>query len=255
MNSTKIVIISCNQKSTTEKLYNQFASAGYSPSVIASGCDKSQIPDCDDMEITQNIWWSGCWQKAIDQCLEESVLWVIGGDIELLCSPHEYIQSIESSMPFGLWSPSIEGNAHEYMCSKPGVINRVKFLEGICMAISKRFIRDLGGILPYSSFNYIGWGTDVLLSIKSRIFGYENILDGGVSVYHPDTANSRIDTLYNFAYGYQAEARTLMTAMFVNEFGLHYEQQMGWREHPSMEFAENMLEENMIVHRKLEPVL
>ena len=107
-------------------------------------------------------------------------------DIELKSEPIEYRNAIEASMPFGCWSPCIEGRAHTFMQAdnyKHGEPISVKNIEGMALAVSGELMRKAKKLVEGSD---IGFGQDFWLCHMARKNGMKNIIDGRVKLFHPE---------------------------------------------------------------------
>lgn len=179
----KAVIMCHNKPKTSDALYESLSPC-FDVSLFDSGSDSDKIPK----HVTHkfgNLYWSGCWNKAIELFGSDcDVLWVIGGDIELRNKPEEYKKAIETACPFGCWSPAIEGSGRPLMLREfsKDIAWQVWHVEGQCMAVSSEIIQYFH---PFPKGNKIGWGLDLWMCCCSWENKYRNILDGRVFVFHP----------------------------------------------------------------------
>lgn len=184
--SIKAVIFNHNRRESAELLFQQLSSA-FDTALFDSGSREDQV--CSSTtHLFENLYWTGCWNRAMSLYREYDVVWGIGGDCTLLGSAAEHRMALESAFPFGTWSPAISGRAHEYM--KPPVgypkLFSVKYLEGIAFALSKE-LRDKIG--EFDSVNQIGHGHDLLACFMAREHRLKNFLDARVALSHPPSAD------------------------------------------------------------------
>ena len=205
----KAVIMSHNQPENVDRLYGELSPVFDDVEVFDSGSLPDKIP-CNISRVFPNIYWTGLWNEVIKTCKEYDAVWVLGGDIDLQRTPKECRDAIETSLPFGLWSPVISGRSKPFMkpenyLGKPmGVWN----IEGISMAISGVLLGQLNKLPEGSEF---GYGQDLWLCRESRRLGMKNIIDGRVSVFHPSGT------------GYDdSEAVKQMNDAFTRLFGADY---------------------------------
>jgi hypothetical protein len=179
----KAVIMSHNTPVTTRALYEALSPV-FDVMVMDSGSDEGQSPECP-AERYANLYYTGCWNEAMRRFGDYDVVWMIGGDVKLENSPREYRDAILSALPFGIWSPVISGHCREVGAKKMawGRVFNVYHLEGIAMAISGDMVRHIGSI---PGCNRLGWGIDIWLSWIGWSTGRRNILDGRVSLFHPE---------------------------------------------------------------------
>jgi len=201
----KAVIINHNQKESTNKLCEKLTGT-FNFSVFDSGSDEDQVSQYTTHRF-ENLYWTGCWNKAMELFKDYDVLWVIGGDVDLKNSASEYRKAIEEAMPFGCWSPAIDGRSRDFMQSSVvgNSIHRVFNIEGICMAINTDIIDKCYPLLPEMK---LGWGQDIWMSYCARQMNLNNIIDGRVVANHP----------VNFGYN-QEHARLEMISGMRNKFG------------------------------------
>lgn len=204
----KPIVISHNQPESVDALFEQLTEAFESVEVWDTHSDPDKVPKhltiADD-----NIYWEGVWNKAMQRFGDYDVLWILGGDVSLLQSSSEYKKAIEEAMPFGCWSPCIEGRAHPFMKREHyghGQPMTVKNIEGMALAVSTELIREIGG--KFELKTKIGFGQDYWLCYKSRKSGMRNIIDGSVAVSHPpgigydeQAAHDAFDEAFSVRYG------------------------------------------------------
>lgn len=205
--SIKVVIINHNKPASADILYDKLSKAFDDVELIDCGSDEHLIPSNLTIPL-DNVYWEGAWRYVMGKWFEYDVIWVVGGDIRLEDSPHDYRRAIEESMPFGCWSPSLDGRAHPFMLS--GNYNRerrrVRNVEGMCLAVSGRLIRAVGCDFELSTT--YGFGQDYWLSAMSRKNGLSNYIDGSVRVFHPQ------------GIGYdESRAHDLMEEKFSQRYG------------------------------------
>lgn len=214
MVQTKAVIFNHNQRQTSERLFKQL-SGTFDTALFDSGSDPRAVSPLST-HCFDNIYWTGCWNKAWEIFADYDVIWGIGGDCTLKAEPKEYLQAIESILPFGTWSPVVSGRAHEYMQPQQadGKVYSVIYLEGIAMAITRPLWNAIDGFDP---LNYIGHAQDLVSCFYSRAKDMKNILDGRVEVFHPPSAQYDLE-----------EARVLMFEALEREFGKNWSDVMDW---------------------------
>lgn len=186
------VIMCHNTAESTEKIRLELTKYSDSVFVIDSGSEENKRAfDRANTIYKENLYWSGCWNLAGEIFLESDadVLWVIGGDIQLLNKGSDYFECMRSASPFGLWHPVVEGRCVEFMSKKnfdgKDILN-VWRLEGIALAVSRGVLLSFYDNNCLIEGNKFGWGVDVWMSWKSRLNGNLNILDNRVSLNHPD---------------------------------------------------------------------
>lgn len=225
----KVVIFNHNQKKSAEDLYRQLRTQ-FDIALMDSGSDAEQISEHTTHQF-ENLFWTGCWNRSWELFENYDVIWGIGGDCELLSSPEEYRNAIETASPYGLWSPVVSGHSHDYM--QPDLaaqrVLSVQFLEGIAFAISKDLWTECG---PLDLCNFIGWGYDLMLAHYSRRAGSRNILDGRVELLHPPSSQ------YNFD-----EADRLMDIGLAKAFGPNYCDIIDWWRDRRISFSANAVSE------------
>lgn len=182
----KTVIMSHNTPDTTEKLYNQLSQVAQ-VNVFDSGSDVDKIPNCP-CEKCGNLYWTGCWVKAINKYRDADFLWVLGGDVSLKSEPWMYYKVMEDVAKYkiGCWSPAVSGRCRGVMSEEKarGKVWSVYHVEGIAMAVSGHLLKDMSFTIP--SGNVFGWGVDVWMSLMGWEGGMRNVVDGRVVVGHPD---------------------------------------------------------------------
>jgi glycosyltransferase involved in cell wall biosynthesis len=228
----KVVILNHNKPETSEILYQKLSEVFEDIEFIDSGSDKDKIPKSITLKFP-NIYWEGAWSYVMSHSKEADVIWVLGGDIKLLDAPLVYKKAIEAAYPFGCWSPSIEGRAHDFMLSKYywGQRKSVKNVEGMALAVSNKLLEHIGR--KFELTTKYGFGQDFWLCAKSLEFGLTNYIDGSVKVFHPEEIG------YN-----ESEALDLMEDAFGRAYGPSYRRSFfNYFEH----FHKNLLEgENMM---------
>lgn len=206
----KVIILNHMMPENTDKLAEQLKTSFPEVEVWDSGSSGDGIP----MHLTEsfgNIYWEGAWEEAMRRYSDYDAVWIIGCDIELKSSPERCRQAIESSVPFGCWSPSIEGRAHPFMKADKynGERKSVKNVEGMCLAVSGELIRAVGS--KFQVKTKIGFGQDYWFSAMARKHGMSNYIDGAVKVHHPASI------------GYsEGEAHNAMEHAFSQEFGADF---------------------------------
>lgn len=176
----KVVIMCHNTASNSDLLYNQLSKA-FDVSLFDSG---SEVRPKNTTHKFGNIYWTGLWDEAIKRYKDYDVIWGVGGDITLKDDPYSYREAIETAMPFGCWSPAIEGTSRDFMNVKETKNEawQVWHVEGMSMAVS---IAAIDSFYPFPQGNILGWGVDVFMCCKSWQRGLHNVLDGRVKVFHP----------------------------------------------------------------------
>jgi hypothetical protein len=202
-----VIVLNHNKPENSDKLASQLKPCFPEVEVWDSGSPPDGIP----MSITEsfgNIFWEGAWLEAMSRYRDYDAIWLLGCDIILKDSPERYRQAIESSLPFGCWSPTIDGRAHAFMLEGhyDGKRERVNNVEGMALAVSGELIRSIGAKFEVST--KIGFGQDYWLCAMARRNSLSNYIDGAVSVTHPAEI------------GYNEEtAHDLMEASFSEKFG------------------------------------
>jgi glycosyltransferase involved in cell wall biosynthesis len=178
----KVVILNHNTPKTVLGLYNKLSPV-FDVTVFDSGSDPDKKPDCP-YEDFGNLYWTGCWNKALELYGDSDVLWVLGGDVTLMSEPEKYWKCIEELWPFGIWSPAVVGRCRGLM-GKNNVGDEVVDLwqlEGIAFAVNVKILKGLGG---FPKEMRIGWGCDIWLSWKCKAMNAPILLDGRVIFHHP----------------------------------------------------------------------
>lgn len=180
----KVVIMSHDAPMTTKALYDLMAGT-LDVTVMNVGSSEGKGPPCP-ADLYPNLYYTGCWRESMMRFGEYDVVWIIGGDVTAENTAAEYREAIETAMPFGIWSPAFHGYCREVM-SAPKAAGRalnVFHLEGIAMAISRDMMEQIGGDIPGGSV--LGWGIDLWLSWAGWSTARRNVLDGRVSMRHPE---------------------------------------------------------------------
>ena len=170
---------------TTKALYD-LLSGTLDVTVMNVGSSEGMSPQCP-ADLYPNLYYTGCWREAMYRFGNYDVLWMIGGDVTAQNSASEYKCAIETAMPFGLWSPVIEGYCREIMHKHRagGKVWNVYHLEGIATAISLDMMRQITWDIPPGS--KLGWGVDLWMSWFGWSTMQRNILDGRVAFQHPES--------------------------------------------------------------------
>ena len=211
--SIKVIILHHNNPENTDKLYAELSTAFDSVEVWDSGSDPHQIPK----SITHtfgNIYWEGAWQEAMRSYSDFDVVWILGCDIKLKSTAERCRQAIESSFPFGCWSPVIDGRAHPFMLEEHYKRKRqgVKNVEGMALAVSGKLLSKLG---DFEVKTKIGFGQDYWLCAMARREKMRNYIDGRVAVIHPASI------------GYdESEAHDKMEKAFSAKYGANFRQSL-----------------------------
>ena len=206
----KAVIMHHNKPENADRLYEQLAPVFDDVEIFDNGSEPSQIP-IHTTRSRENVYWTGTWNEVMKTCSEYDAVWVLGCDIVLLSHPKEYREAIESSLPFGCWSPCIDGRAHPFMLAEHYTDKKpreVRNVEGMALAVSGSLMRQVGELVPGSK---IGFGHDFWLCYRARKAGLNNIIDGRVVVHHP------VGMGYN-----EAEAHQQMDETFSRMYGSDY---------------------------------
>lgn len=180
----KAVILNHNHPENSDKLYEQLSEVFDDVEVFDSGSDPDKIPSHLGRSF-ENIYWAGGWNEIIRTCSDYDAVWMLGDDIELKSDAQEYRTAIEASLPFGCWSPCVEGRAKPFMQAehyKDGKPRVVRNMEGMCMAVSGPLMSKIDR-LPKGSD---GYGQDLWLCYTARQHHMKNVIDGRVKVYHPE---------------------------------------------------------------------
>lgn len=178
----KAIILHHANPENCEKLRAALAPA-FDVEIWDSGSPSDKIPVGVDRAFG-NIYWTGAWNEIMRTFSDYDAVWMLGCDIELRKPARHYLDAIKSAMPFGVWSPAIEGRAHPFMLARNcrGTAVSVRNIEGMCLALSGELMREVKTLVEGSP---IGFGQDFWLCWRSRQLGMKNILDGRVVVYHP----------------------------------------------------------------------
>lgn len=203
----KAVIMNHNRPENADRLYDQLAPVFDDVEIFDNGSDANKIP-IHMTRSRENVYWTGTWNEVMATCQDYDAVWVLGCDLELKSTPEEYREAIESALPFGCWSPCIEGRAHPFMQERHYADKKpvsVRNIEGMALAMSGSLMRHVGELVPGST---IGFGQDFWLCYRSRKAGMRNIIDGRVKVYHPegigydeDEAHRQMDETFGKVYG------------------------------------------------------
>lgn len=180
----KAVIMHHNKPENADRLYEQLAPVFDDVEIFDNGSDSNLIP-IHTTRSRENVYWAGTWNEVLETCSDYDAVWVLGCDIVLLNTAKEYRDAIESSLPFGCWSPCIRGRAHPFMQEKyfsDKQPKSVRNIEGMALALSGPIMREIKKLLPGSP---IGFGHDFWMCYRSRQMGMKNIIDGRVVVHHP----------------------------------------------------------------------
>jgi len=206
MKRVKAVIMSHNQPETVDELYEALAPVFDDVEVFDSMSDPNKVPVHVSRSFP-NIYWTGLWNEVLRTCSDYDAVWVLGGDVKLRNDPVDYRRAIEESLPFGLWSPAVDGRSCMYMQpgNFKGKARMVWNIEGIAMAASGEMLRGMG-MLPED--NKFGYGQDLWMSWKARTMALRNVIDGRVIITHPvgtgysnDDAGRQMDETYGRMLG------------------------------------------------------
>lgn len=228
--NVKVVIICHNTPETTEKLYSGLSQC-FDVTVFDSGSDEDKRPKCP-ADTFQNLYWPGCWREAMKRYGGADFLWVVGGDVSLMKEPAYYHYALNTMTLFnvGCWSPCVSGKCRDVMSADKaaGRVWNVYHLEGQALALSKEVMKMVDFTIPES--NKLGWGVDFWFCWKSWKAGMRNVLDGRVSIYHPEVCG------YN-----PTEALSEMAGFLALVGGPNWGPEL--RAHPYFERFENNLRE------------
>lgn len=180
----KVVILNHNMPENCDRLYEQLSGCFDDVEIFDSGSDPDKIPIHMGRRLP-NVYWTGGWNEILKTCSGYDAVWMLGDDIELRSSPEDYRDAIESSLPFGCWSPCIEGRAKPFMQAAHyahGEPKSVRNMEGMAMALSGEMMRSVKRLPEGSN----GYGQDLWLCFKAREAGLRNVVDGRVRVFHPE---------------------------------------------------------------------
>ena len=203
----KAVILNHNKPENSDKLFEQLFGIFDDVEIFDSGSDAGKIPIHVSRSFS-NIYWTGAWNEIMRTCSDYDTVWMLGCDIELRDEPLKYRQLIEKSLPFGCWSPCIDGRALDFMSSRyysHGQPKSVRCIEGMALAVSGSLMMAVAE-LPKGS--PIGFGQDLWLCYMARQMGLNNVIDGRVSVFHPSgigynihTALKQMEDTFSLLYG------------------------------------------------------
>ena len=179
----KAVVMSHDQPESVDRLYEALAPAFDDVEVFDSGSAPDKVP-VHATRSFPNVYWTGLWEEVFRTCSGYDAVWVLGGDVTLEAPAMAYRESMERALPFGCWSPAVNGRAKPFMRPEQfgGMARRVLNVEGIAMAASGELLRAAGG-LPGGS--RLGFGQDLWMCMRARELGMSNAIDGGVTVRHP----------------------------------------------------------------------
>ena len=192
----KVIIMNHDKPENADKLYEQLASVFDDVEIWDSGSKPDKIP-IHTGKAFPNIYWTGIWNEAMRTCSDYDAVWILGCDITLLSEPIEYRNAIESSLPFGCWSPCLDGRGFPFMRAvnyAHGKPMSVRNIEGMAMAVSGKLMRKVQKLVEGSP---IGFGQDLWLSYQARRFGMKNIIDGRVKMFHPEETGYDMSTALN----------------------------------------------------------
>lgn len=228
----KVVVFNHNQRKTADQLFSQLSTV-FDTALFDSQSERGQISSFTTHSFP-NLYYTGCWNKAFELFPDCDVVWGIGGDCSLKSAPAEFREAIETIYPFGLWSPTISGHAHDYM--RPELAARrifsVLYLEGMAFAISKELWTAVG---PLDANDFIGYSHDRRLSYSSRQMKLKNILDGRVELHHPPSDS------YD-----RAEAKRLMDKSLCEIFGPDWSDTLDWWPERRQSFLANAVSQVVI---------
>jgi hypothetical protein len=201
------VILNHNKPENSDKLFEQLDGVFDRVELWDSGSDPYNIPK-HLTDAFQNFYWAGCWNEIMRRFSDCDAVWMIGCDIELQGMAEEYLMCIRQSLPFGCWSPCVNGRAHPFMQAENyqhGKPVEVKNIEGMAMAVSGVLMRQVEQLMSGSK---IGFGQDFWLCYRARQLGLKNIIDGRVAVYHPEgigyseqDAHDEMEEIFTAEYG------------------------------------------------------
>lgn len=180
----KAVVMSHNQPESVDRLYEALSTAFDDVEVLDSGSDFDKVPVHATRSLP-NVYWTGLWNEVLASCEGYDAVWVLGGDVELRADAGEYRKAMERAMPFGCWSPAVDGRSKLFMKPEPygGKPRRVRNIEGMALAVSGELAKAIGK-LPEG--NRLGYGQDLWMCMRSRQAGMSNVVDGSVTVFHPE---------------------------------------------------------------------
>jgi hypothetical protein len=208
----KTVVLHHNMPEQADDLFSKLVVAFDDVELIDCGSDPEKIPMCVTVPLP-NVYWEGAWLEAMKRWSDYDVIWILGADIKLQDEPAKYRKAIEEAMPFGCWSPAINGRAHPFMLAahQNGKRHRVNNVEGMALAVSGELVRMVE--CRFEVETKIGFGQDYWFCAMARGEDLPNYIDGTVTVEHPATIG------YN-----ESEAHDLMDEAFAARFGPHYRQ-------------------------------
>jgi hypothetical protein len=202
----KAVIFHHNQPDNADRLYEQLATV-FDTELWDSGSPPHRIP-CHLTHPFPNFYGTGAWNHMMAHYSDYDAVWLICADVTLQNDSKEYLQAITSALPFGIWSPCIQGRAHPFMLSEnygdrqPYTVRNV---ESQAMALSGPLMKEVKRLIDGSPY---GFGHDYWLCYRSRKAGMRNIIDGRVCVYHPpgtgydeQKAHEAMDQAFGGLYG------------------------------------------------------
>lgn len=204
----KAVIVHYNKPENADKLFEQLSPV-FDTELWDCGSPAHRIPKHVTHPL-ENIYMGGAWNKSLTYT-DCDAIWVIGCDVTLVNQPQEYFSAIVSALPFGVWSPCIDGRAHPFMLAenyrdkKPFTVRNI---EGVSFCLSGALMKEVGQLIPGSHY---GFGHDYWLCYRSRKAGMRNIIDGRVCLIHPP------------GIGYdEKKAHDLMDEVFGSKYGPDY---------------------------------
>jgi GT2 family glycosyltransferase len=173
--------------------------------------DSGSTPDNIPKHVTHafdNIYWAGACNKAMELFGDYDIIWFLGDDIGLEAPAAKYREAMESAMPFGCWSPCINGRSHPFMQASNythGNPMSVRNIEGQAIAFSGALARAIGKKLEVPTQ---GFGQDFWLCYKARQLGMCNIIDGRITMFHPpeitydeNKFHNQMDVEFSKVYG------------------------------------------------------
>jgi len=180
----KVAVLNHNEPERTENIHEFLRGAFDEVEIIDSGSDSDKVPAGVTIALP-NVYWTGAWNELLARYSDWDAIWMLPDDIEFKNTAEEYRQAIETAMPFGCWSPCIEGRAHPFMKAEnfvDGLPLEVINSEGMTLAVSGELARDVQKLVEGSA----GYGQDFWLCFRSRKMGLRNILDGRVRIFHEE---------------------------------------------------------------------
>lgn len=217
----RVFIISRNNGGNVDSLHDEL-SREFRVEVLDNDSDPGLRPGCVTKTIP-NSFWTGSWNAAAETWGDD-VLWGVTDDVSLLSSAAAYRDALESSLPFGLWSPAVTGVAHSWMSGgEPGARYRVRNLEGIALAASRPVLEEAH---PLCEDNYLGSGQDFWMSYVSRQADLRNVLDARVQVCHRP-AEARHREREKRQIGYRQRCEEQMGRMFMRLLGERWPLEVG----------------------------